>query len=111
MTNEELNTKLYEKMFEEQEKYRDWLLSLPPAEILNHTYEYTMREDILLALEYHSLSDKQCRALLKSPCPLEDVFKDFEKQETDHVENIRDTIECRANNVIREDFKKRQAER
>ena len=41
---EELNTQLYEKMQAEQSKYRDWLLSLPPAEILNHTYEYTMRE-------------------------------------------------------------------
>ncbi len=50
MTNEELNTALYEKMFAEQEKYRAWLLSQPPEEILNHTYEYTMREDILLSL-------------------------------------------------------------
>lgn len=78
MTNEELNTRLYEKMFEEQEKYRGWLLSQPPEEILNHTYEYTVREDILMTLEVNNLSDKQCRALLKSPCPLGDVFKDFE---------------------------------
>ena len=35
MTNEELNTRLYEKMFAEQEQFRDWLLSQPPAEILN----------------------------------------------------------------------------
>lgn len=27
MTNEELNSKLYEKMFAEQEQFRDWLLS------------------------------------------------------------------------------------
>ena len=46
MTNEELNTRLYEKMFAEQEQFRDWLLSQPPAEILNHAYEYTVREDI-----------------------------------------------------------------
>lgn len=39
MTNEELNTQLYQKMFAEQEKYRDWLLTLAPEEILNHTYE------------------------------------------------------------------------
>ena len=39
MTNEELNTALYEKMFAEQEAYRAWLLSQPPAEILNHAYE------------------------------------------------------------------------
>ena len=68
------------------------------------TTEYTMREDIVLALEEYDLSDKQCKALLKSPCPLSDVFKDFEKRETDHMENIRDTIECRANAVIRQDF-------
>ena len=30
--------------------------------------------------------------------------EDFEKRETDHMDNIRDTIECRANAVIRADF-------
>ena len=116
MTNEELNTALYKKVFAEQEqyvkcrdeleqeKYREWLLSQPPNEILNHCYEYTVREDIVLALEEYDLSDKQCKALLKSPSPLADVFKNFEKRETDHMDNIRDTIECRANAVIRADF-------
>ena len=37
MTNEQLNTALYEKMFAEQEKFRKWLLGQPPEEILNHT--------------------------------------------------------------------------
>ena len=32
----------------EQDNYRDWLLHQEPAEILNHTYEYTMREDIVM---------------------------------------------------------------
>ena len=104
MINEELNTALYKKVFAEQEQYREWLLSQPPDEILNHCYEYTVREDIVLALEEYDLSDKQCKALLKSPSPLADVFKDFEKRETDHMDNIRDTIECRANAVIRADL-------
>ena len=50
MTNEELNTALYQKMFAEQKTYREWLLSQPSEEILNHTYEYTVREDILLSI-------------------------------------------------------------
>ena len=103
MTSEELNTALYKKVFAEQEKYREWLLSQPPNEILNHCYEYTVRENIVLALEEYDLSDKQCKALLKSPSPLADVFRDFEKRETDHMDNIRDTIECRANTVVRSD--------
>lgn len=66
MTNEELNTKLYEKMFAAQERYRTWLLSQSPEEILHHCYEYTTREDILLALEYVDLTDERCMVFLGS---------------------------------------------
>lgn len=41
MTQAVLNTRLYQKMFAEQEKYKSWLLTQPPNEILNHAYEYT----------------------------------------------------------------------
>jgi hypothetical protein len=61
-------------------------------------------------MEYLDLTDKQCKALLKSKSPLADVFKDFEKRETDHMDNIRDTIECRANAIIRQDFIREQHE-
>ena len=108
MTLEELNTQLYRKVLEEQEQFRKWLFSRTPEEILNHSYEYTVREDIVIALEYHDLSEKQCRALLKSKSPLADIFKDFEKRETDHMDNIRDTIECRANNLIRKELMRKQ---
>ena len=42
MNNQELNTALYEKLFAEQEKFKGWLLTQPPSEILNHAYECTM---------------------------------------------------------------------
>lgn len=48
MGETDYNALLYDKMKAEQDKYRDWLLSQPPEEILNHTYEYTMREDIVM---------------------------------------------------------------
>ena len=100
MNTETANTKLYEKMFEEQEKFRGWLLSQPPEEILNHTYEYTCREDILMALEYNNLSFEQAWALLSSPTPLADVFKEFENRETDYMDVVRDSMESRANTTI-----------
>ena len=62
MTNEELNTALYKKVFAEQEKYREWLLSQPPNEILNHCYEYTVREDIVLALEESTMRSREISA-------------------------------------------------
>ena len=100
MTNAELNTALYEKMFEEQEKFRGWLLSQPPEEILNHTYQYTIQEDILLSLENESLTDEQAQALLDSSTPLADIYNAFENIDTDHMEYIWECVECRADALI-----------
>ena len=99
MTNEELNTALYKKMFAEQEKFEDWLLSQSPREILNHAYEYTMREDILLSLEYNDLTSDQAAALLASPSPLDDLYHQYEKMGTSHMEEIWSCFENRAEQV------------
>ena len=103
MNLEELNTALYKNMVAEQDVYREWLLSQPPEEILKHTYEYTIREDILMCVENNDLFPKQAQALLKSPCPLGDVFKDWEKRDCSYMDELRETIESRADHVIRED--------
>jgi len=63
-----------------------------------------VREDIVLALEEHDLSDSQCKALLKSKTPLADVFRKWETWETGYMDKIRECIECRANEVVRADF-------
>ena len=54
-------------MSDEQDKFRDWLKSQPPEEILHHTYEYTVREDIVMAMEQLELTDAQAQALLDPP--------------------------------------------
>lgn len=101
--SKDLMLRLYEKMKAEQQRYRQWLITQPPDEILNHAYEYTMRQDILMAMEDMDLSDRQAWALLKSPCPLEDVYQHFCKQEYGHMEQIRNAIETRANLVMRQE--------
>jgi hypothetical protein len=99
-------SELYEKMKAEQDKYRDWLLTKEPSEILNHTYEYTMREDIVMAMEDLELSPKRAKALLKSPCPLSDVYEEFKDRETEHMDTIRDSIESRADTVLKREAAK-----
>ena len=56
MNEIDYNARLYEKMKAEQDKYRDWLLHQEPPEILNHTYEYTMRDDILICMEAQKIA-------------------------------------------------------
>lgn len=67
---------------------------------MNHTYEYTMREDILLWLEDNDLEPAQTKALLRQPDPLAAVFKDLERREDSHMDDIADVFEDRANREI-----------
>ena len=110
MTGEELCTKLYQRMTAEQEHYRNWLLGQPPGEILDHAAEYTVREDIVMEMEELELPEAQARALLKSRTPLADVYKEWNKTETHHMEDLRDVIEARADAVIRDEKEKGQRE-
>lgn len=84
-----LQEQLCEKMRVEQSAYCLWLTAQPPEEILHHAYEYSVREDIILATEEMNLTLAQVRALLKSPAPLADVYKDFSKLETDYQQTRR----------------------
>lgn len=92
---------LYQKMASEQDKYRNWLMSQPPEEILQHTYEYTVRQDILIAMEQTSLTAEQEKALMASPDALADIYRYFSKLDTDYMDTLRDSIINRADDFIR----------
>lgn len=92
MTNEELNTALYKKMFAEQKDYKDWLLSQPTEVILRNAYEYVMREDILLSLEYNDLSDRYATVLLNMAKPLAAIFSKLEHSDSPHMEHVWECV-------------------
>ena len=92
MGTEELKSTLYDMMHAEQQNYREWLMKQQPEEILSHTYEFTVREDILVALEEVELSDELMKALMDSPSPLQEVYEMFADKETDYMQTLRDTI-------------------
>lgn len=105
MTRAMLNAKLYQKMFAAQALFKAELMLLSPVEVLDRAYEYVCREDILIALEYNDLSPRQALALLKSPTPLADVFRKWDRwEECHHMENIWNAVEARANEVARANF-------
>ncbi len=110
MANPDLLTKLYQRMSAEQVRYRDWLLGQPLADILNHAAEYTVREDIVIEMSELELSEAQARALLRSKTPLADIYKEWNKTETHHMDDVREVIEARADAVIRAEKEKGQRE-
>lgn len=99
-----LQEQLCEKMRVEQSAYCLWLTAQPPEEILHHAYEYSVREDIILATEEMNLTPAQVRALLKSPAPLADLYKDFSKLETDYMSIVAQCIEDRADDLLKREM-------
>ena len=109
MVNAKLNEQLYDKMMAELTHFRSELLAKPPEEILKNAEEYTVRSDIVMAVEEMELDEKRAAALLKSATPLADVYKKFSDLNVEHMDVIRNSIENTANEVLREEFKLRSA--
>lgn len=110
MNTEQLHQKLYDRMAAEQAAYRAELEALPPHEILDHAYRFSVQEDILMEMESLELSTAQVKALLKSRTPMADIYKAWDKTETHHMDDVRDVIENRADDVIRSEKEKAQRE-
>ena len=99
MTNEQLNTALYEKMYAEQQKFIEELKNSTPEVVIESAYELVIREDILLYLEENDLEPHQCKALLKEKEALSKLFLAWENHEGDHMNEIRECIENKANEL------------
>ena len=102
MTKEDMYNALCDRFSAEQDNYRAWLLKQQPTEILNHTYEYTVREDIIMTMVNAEFSEQQLASLLWKGTTLSDIYKDFTKVETGYMDILRNTVENRANDILKE---------
>lgn len=100
-TTGELNEELYRKLSKELEEYRKELLSQTPDEILKQAYDYAIRQDIVLSLEYHDVNARQAQVLLRTDNALDAIFTKWENLETDHMDHIQNAVECVANEISR----------
>lgn len=68
---------------------------------MHHTNAYTVREDILIAMNNIDLTAAQVEVLLASSIPLADIYRDWNKQDDFcYIEDISATIEGRADTLI-----------
>lgn len=88
-----MRNQIIRRMEVEQELFINCLKNLEFNEILNYAYEYSIRQDIILAMEDADLSEEQERALLCTPSLLEGIFHYFAEIETDHMDIVGKKIE------------------
>ena len=88
-----VNERLYQKMQEEQDEYRAWLLTLPADEVLVHAYDYVTRANILITLEYNDLPEEQAAALLQSKQPLKELFEMWRDRDGIPADTFLDAVQ------------------
>lgn len=94
---------LFDNLNHEQITFRQWLVQQPPEIILEHAYEYAVREDIIMAFAESDfeLDQAQAGALLTSRSPLQEILKDFFRLDSDFSNTIREVAEERANSILK----------
>lgn len=93
--------KLLRKMDREYQEFREKLEKLPANLALEHAFEDLAKRDILFAIEEDGLDDKQAKALLKLPKPLETCYQHWLKEETDYMEVLLNSLQKTANREIK----------
>lgn len=91
-----INANLYGKMEETFQDFTNWLLKQPPEVILDHAYEYAIKENILLVLEYNDLEEEQVNALLAVEAPLDLLYNEVGDSATISLDDLLSFIEDKA---------------
>ena len=99
MTGKETE-KLLRKMDEEYQDFRSRIETLPANLALEHAFEDVTKRDILYAAE-GTFDDKQAKALLKLPKPLETCYQYWLKEETDYMEVLSNSLQKTADREIK----------
>lgn len=93
--------KLLMKMDREYHDFRSKLETLPAKRALEHAFEDLAKRDILFAIEEGGLDEKQAKALLKLPKPLETCYQYWLKEETDYMETLSNSLQKTADREIK----------
>ena len=101
-TQEELNLELYSKLTDELEKYKEELLSMSSAELLEHAYKFAVREDIVLYFGCNDLEANEAEVLLKAENTLDILFDAWENGGEQYMDILGDVIMEKASAMVRE---------
>jgi hypothetical protein len=102
MNNEQLREKLYSRINAEFAQFERELLEASPQDILDKSYEYISKKNIVTEIEYgRNLSNEQLKAMLKLKAPLEVLYEEWIDTDCSESQMIRDVIY---------DFSKEEAE-
>lgn len=96
------NELLYTQVATEYVDFIEKLKGMSPEEIISHSYEKVMKEDIVASFECKTLSQNEAKALCSKKYPLDFVYQEWLKNDYSHMEMIESTIDDSATKAVKE---------
>lgn len=106
MNTKDLRSRLYEKVYNEQQEFIADLKKSTPEKIIEQAYELVIREDILMTFEDDYLSSEQIKELLKLNTPLALCYDEWLHNDCSHMEMLRDSITDFSSELVKENKQK-----
>lgn len=104
------NDKLSEKVRNEYESFVSELKKMPTEQILEHSYEKTIKEDILNLFEHANLESKEAKALYLMKYPLDAVYQKWLDTDVSYMDMLCDSMKDKAKEAVGEmQAKKRES--
>lgn len=103
------NKLLYEKMSAEYDRFIEDLKQMPPEQIIEHSYEKVMKEDLLSCFEFTDRSQTEAKALYLLKNPFDDLYQEWLDTDASYMDMLRDSIDERIKSAVKE-MKDRQRE-
>lgn len=99
--NEFLQGELAEKLEKEYENYKNNLLSKTKEEILENSYETTVKQEIMDILSYSNLDNLEIKALLEDNDILTEFYQDWLDDDTPLYQSMEYCVQDSVDIVLR----------
>lgn len=103
------NELLYEKVQAEYDAFIEELKTLPPEQIIEKSYQKTIKEDLVILCGETDRSQNEAKALYLLKYPLEELYQEWLGTDVDYMDMLRDTVDERAKSAVKE-LKEKQRE-
>ena len=98
---EELETRLYERMMQENRDFIAELKTKPAEDIINNAYEIACRENLLMLFEDETgLTPRQLETLLEFEHPLAQLYDDWINTDTEEMDAFRNSVISCTNDIL-----------
>lgn len=93
---------LYEKSVSEYTDFITELKSMTSDEIIEHSYEKVIKEDLVTLLENNDIEQDKAKSLYLKKYPLDYIYQEWLDKDCSHMEMLEDTINDSAERATKE---------